>query len=1211
MLSPVSLQTFEFNDKGFSMKVEDDKICFTKDGETTNVYFNCLYNKNEIDNLIAGDIDPNYLRNICLTAVNQLLAELVTYTSLVKDEDKLHIATKDVKHASNQLYELFNWTNDNFKVIVDTFNDINQCHCMDEGGFHDQITLNVQKLRNDVDASDEYIQLIVKPNIEQMKSQMYNLSRNCFQISPTQLLSPLKEISFLYNEGVNFLISTLSDIWKPINDNDNIVNTAETEPNEKPDGRGSESLEPAVPDYPVIDPSQEISKLTVPLIDDPHKRTFDEKKPVYGTLTLPYDLQVNGLINGIDITDIQPGPTPGDSYFKKTDGYNYFYVKNENVDIEDYIYEDIECNKLSINGISAATINKLKTMTGTINLLRFILRKNEVFDDVGNFIKEFYCYVENKRLFCPVITLSQTKGLEAPRSESDDLISYTIDCVEVSWDEKPFIAFDKHISFEPYALYLRGELSIMYLLPQDTIESIIPEIKCDIINARNALKLHESNVIYLYKPSRITENDDYYSMTFHIPNDYVIPTDMTFTFNEFCFNNNWSMTWNGTEWIGNNIQGRSNGKVLNKLNRFCDDTDYVVAVGINKSDFNKYVITRLFFDIIDETFVLKNIFDQHKPIINGIFDNDEDFTVERDELQSLQSVLKVNVDSVFSDSKQYPVYDDIYACPVGIYIDVNNKDISKYKETYLKHVKEITLDLNIGGASNKFSFRLTSTEPHDTYADKFGYALRIDPVNDYVEELSVLVQGSDIDKTTKDVTLYMDRGVTRPREEINWNSSANPFQYIIDQQFYNITPNPNASTTLYTDFNITSSKIITADNITTMRSDLNVVANTTDVISSDVKSLERRCDNIQTELHQVERVVQHIQEEVNTLKIEAGFALALSCAATVLSVGNTLELAGNYISLGFGKLRNLCSRGYVRLAESSSEVEMLSEDMIQNPLFIDVIPQALTYDKTEMTKLVNWINAEHVDPKFSDKYASTEDDGLNPENIYISYATTQNLCIHYRDSLKPAFKLIVDKFDDIDNEMKNKVTFNDFVEIGEEVPEIIFTPHNTRMWIKFNNKIKEGEINLRVTWMDTESDFDDLKIKLDLNEITEFSCTHEEELSRYTYPYFDEEGKIVIDANDEMSDVELLKSSVKVFIPQVMENIVYKDVIDSLDERVKRLEKGGNLTANPDIERRLLILEAKCKNIVINDEPMITSINELTIEERLQILERKCANIHL
>ena len=217
MLSPVSLQTFEFNDKGFSMKVEDDKICFTKDGETTNVYFNCLYNKTEIDNLIAGDIDPNYLRNICLTSVNQLLAELVTYTSLVKDEDKLHIATKDVKHASNQLYELFNWTNDNFKVIVDTFNDINQCHCMDEGGFHDQITLNIQKLRNDVDASDEYIQLIVKPNIEQMKSQMYNLSRNCFQISPTQLLSPLKEISFLYNEGVNFLISTLASIWKPIN----------------------------------------------------------------------------------------------------------------------------------------------------------------------------------------------------------------------------------------------------------------------------------------------------------------------------------------------------------------------------------------------------------------------------------------------------------------------------------------------------------------------------------------------------------------------------------------------------------------------------------------------------------------------------------------------------------------------------------------------------------------------------------------------------------------------------------------------------------------------------------------------------------------------------------------------------------------------------------------------------------------------------------
>ncbi len=108
--------------------------------------------------------------------------------------------------------------------------------------------------------------------------------------------------------------------------------------------------------------------------------------------------------------------------------------------------------------------------------------------------------------------------------------------------------------------------------------------------------------------------------------------------------------------------------------------------------------------------------------------------------------------------------------------------------------------------------------------------------------------------------------------------------------------------------------------------------------------------------------------------------------------------------------------------------------------------------------------------------------------------------------------------------------------------------------------------------------------------------------------------------SDEYGNVELQSSSVKVLIPQRIENIVYKDAIDSLDARVKVLEKGGNLTAKDpngsevedhnDFERRLAILEAKCKNIIIEDEPIVQS-ETLTLEERLQILERKCANIKI
>ena len=115
MLSPVSIQTFEFNNEGFVIRVEDDKISITKDGETNSVYFNCLYNKNEIDNLIAGGggADPDYLPNVCITAVNMVLSKMKMFNSVNKSDCKLIIVTKNVERASNQIYELFQWISEN------------------------------------------------------------------------------------------------------------------------------------------------------------------------------------------------------------------------------------------------------------------------------------------------------------------------------------------------------------------------------------------------------------------------------------------------------------------------------------------------------------------------------------------------------------------------------------------------------------------------------------------------------------------------------------------------------------------------------------------------------------------------------------------------------------------------------------------------------------------------------------------------------------------------------------------------------------------------------------------------------------------------------------------------------------------------------------------------------------------------------------------
>ena len=242
MLSPISLQTFKLNDKGFSIKIEDDKICFTKDGESKDVYFNCLYNKAEIDNLIAGGgTDPDYLRNICLTAINIVLQGLNSYNALSFSEadGKLSIIKKDVQHASNAILELFHWTDSNMNEICNAFGYIKQCHCMDKGGFHDTVMEKLKDLDGDI------AQMCVQDL--QLLRQTTALSNTLYQHNMFLTIPSVFDICNIFNEARKGFTDYLYSFWAPSN---------ETPENEENDSQ-------------IIDPSKEIINLDIPLIDDP------------------------------------------------------------------------------------------------------------------------------------------------------------------------------------------------------------------------------------------------------------------------------------------------------------------------------------------------------------------------------------------------------------------------------------------------------------------------------------------------------------------------------------------------------------------------------------------------------------------------------------------------------------------------------------------------------------------------------------------------------------------------------------------------------------------------------------------------------------------------------------------------------------------------------------------------------------------------------
>ena len=972
--SVCSDETEQLNKNGYKLYIDKDtndenteqlKFLFeTPDGKEP--LFNYIYNKTEVDALVQSGMSYDALKNICLSAVNNSLHSLITYIALkYNDSSKaLDTLTKNVQRSSNAIYELNLWNRDTinniaiaYQELKNMIDDKNECHCMDKGGFHDQFI--------------QFQNYVINYHVH-ICTQLNDLLR-----SNTHLLSPLMFFVSNFFKGDAFDLFT-----------DNFRKQYAI-PNEENDF-----------EIDIINPNKEYDNMTIPKIDDPYHRTFDKLKPVYGTIAIPFDLAVNGLINGVDITDI----TPGDSYFTEQDGFDYYYVKNESVNSADYVYKERTCYKLSIIDIPQTTLNKLKSTTKKINVFRFLLRKNEIFDVDGTYIKEFILYSENNKLHCPVIT----------KNNANAMTLFNIDYVE---DETPFIAFDKECTFNPYGLLMKGELSIMNLLPQNTIVSSVPTIKCDIIEARNALKLHESNIMYFYKPTSITEDDEFYIMRFSIPNDYVIPINTNFVFEEFCFNNCWALTWNGNKWIGNNVQGK---QLIQTCHKF-DNPYFIIWTYAYK--YFSLVIKHTHGNYL----ALKKIsptITENENYANHIFNHD---LVKWHFIMSDGSRMEYNK-SDFSDIKilQFDSHDG--------YDEVGYRHY--WKPNYMPIWKELIGEITIGKITTTIKYSRSSNEKYGDGHDCATNIVEMDAVNviETIDKIGFLYDENDLNVSKKDIVLKCGKDGCNPVPGIDWDGKTNAFQFIIEQQYYRITPNPNAADTLYTDFNITSSKIITADNITTMRSDLNVVVNTTDIIGYDVQVLQKRVDNIdteiinihneikdvETEVKQVEDKVEYLEKKVKKVEIIADVALGFSIAATVLSVGNTLEMAGNYISFGFSKIMNLCNRA-TRIGYEPLET-MISGDVADIPALEFLSVQGSLTKNLDV--IIGWCNSPHQDVVFdSSYYHMNAEDGYNPDYIYMSYSGVQECCNYYRDTLKPYLKEIctcIQKQEDRLNTFENK-----------------------------------------------------------------------------------------------------------------------------------------------------------------------------------------------
>ena len=195
----------------------------------------------------------------------------------------------------------------------------------------------------------------------------------------------------------------------------------------------------------------------------------------------------------------------------------------------------------------------LQGKTGRIQVFEFRVFKDlNLYDQEGILVQKLYISYENYRWICPVVDLfrEETGTLGAIRKAS---IVYT----QVMFPENPFMKIHKNIS-DIKLLFTNGSFILSYLLSEDYIQSDTGIVACDIVEARNALKLVETSNIYLYEPTKIDEctieENDYWRQTYEIPSEHAIIDGQQFEFMDFLTGLTYSLTWSETEnkWVGYN-----------------------------------------------------------------------------------------------------------------------------------------------------------------------------------------------------------------------------------------------------------------------------------------------------------------------------------------------------------------------------------------------------------------------------------------------------------------------------------------------------------------------------------------------------------------------------------------------------------------------------------------------------------------------------------
>ena len=207
--------------------------------------------------------------------------------------------------------------------------------------------------------------------------------------------------------------------------------------------------------------------------------------------------------------------------------------------------------------------------------------------------------------------------------------------------------------------------------------------------------------------------------------------------------------------------------------------------------------------------------------------------------------------------------------------------------------------------------------------------------------------------------------------------------------------------------------------------------------------MNHRVNVLDSEMVQVKDITKHLEHDVKNLRIVSYTALAFGIAGTIgsaASIGmqlfpNGISLISNSISSFF---RGMFSKIRVAGQPNWTRLQMLLGNI------------AVRSISTDLNPIIEWCNSEYK--QLDDITFENEDE--NPNQYSLSVEATYEVCNQFRETLKPAFKLLATKINELaSNEYISK---NDL--IRSDTIDIVSEKVNNEIHLKAEDVITDGKI---------------------------------------------------------------------------------------------------------------------------------------------------------